>query len=66
MFANRRANLMKVLVHDGVGIRHQASGIRLPARRLHKVRFFWPSVRHGSGLELDAEQLQALVLGLSW
>ncbi|MGY1917490.1 IS66 family insertion sequence element accessory protein TnpB [Pseudomonas tolaasii] len=53
LFANRRANRMKVLVHDGVGI-------WLAARRLHQGRFFWPGVRHGSELDLDAEQLQAL------
>ncbi|MNP00556.1 IS66 Orf2 like protein [compost metagenome] len=55
LFANR----MKVLVHDSVGI-------WLEARRLHQGRFFWPGVRHGSEVELDAEQLQALVLGLPW
>ena len=59
LFANRRANLMKVLVHDGVGI-------WLTARSLNQGRFFGPGVRHGSEVELDAEQLQALVLGLPW
>jgi transposase len=59
LFANRRANRMKVLVHDGVGI-------WLAARRLNQGRFFWSGVRHGSEVELDAEQLQALVLGLPW
>ena len=59
LFANRRANRMKVLVHDGLGI-------WLAARRLNQGRFFWPGVRHGSEVELDAEQLQALVLGLPW
>ncbi|MNG36076.1 IS66 Orf2 like protein [compost metagenome] len=50
---------MKVLVHDGVGI-------WLEARRLHQGRFFWPGVRHGTEVELDTAQLQALVLGLPW
>ena len=59
LFANHRANRMKVLVHDGLGI-------WLAARRLNQGRFFWPGVRHGSEVELDAEQLQALVLGLPW
>jgi hypothetical protein len=59
LFANRRANRMKVLVHDGLGI-------WLAARRLNQGRFFWPGMRHGSEVELDAEQLQALVLGLPW
>ncbi|SED16410.1 IS66 family insertion sequence element accessory protein TnpB [Pseudomonas costantinii] len=35
LFANRRANRMKVLVHDGLGI-------WLAARRLHQGKFFWP------------------------
>lgn len=59
LFANRRANRMKVLVHDGVGI-------WLAARRLNQGRFVWPGHRYGSQVELDAEQLQALVLGLPW
>ncbi|MHC8300843.1 IS66 family insertion sequence element accessory protein TnpB [Pseudomonas sp. ZS1P83] len=54
LFAHRRANRMKVLVHDSVGI-------WLAARRLQQGRFFWPGVRNGSEVELDAEQLQALV-----
>ncbi|WP_406833983.1 IS66 family insertion sequence element accessory protein TnpB [Pseudomonas asiatica] len=48
----RRANRMKVLVHDGVGI-------WLAARRLQQGRFIWPGLRHGTEMELDAEQLQA-------
>ena len=35
LFANRRANRMKVLVHDGIGI-------WLSARRLHQGKFVWP------------------------
>ena len=56
---NRRANRMKVLVHDGVGI-------WLAARRLNQGKFHWPGVHRGLEVELDAEQLQALVLGLPW
>lgn len=59
LFANRRANRMKVLVHDGLGI-------WLAARRLHQGKFFWPGSRHGSQIELGTEQLHALVLGLPW
>ncbi|RMP83677.1 IS66 family insertion sequence element accessory protein TnpB [Pseudomonas syringae] len=59
LFANRRANRMKVLVHDGVGI-------WLAARRLNEGKFYWPSIRHGLEIELDNEQLYALVLGLPW
>jgi transposase len=58
LFANRRANRLKVLVHDGVGL-------WLAARRLHQGRFTWP--RLGSpDRPLTDEQLQALVLGLPW
>ena len=59
LFANRRANRMKVLVHDGVGI-------WLAARRLNQGKFHWPGIHRGSEVELDTEQLQALVLGLPW
>ncbi|MBD8254113.1 IS66 family insertion sequence element accessory protein TnpB [Pseudomonas fluorescens] len=38
----------------------------LAARRLNQGKFHWPSIRHGSEMELDAAQLQALVLGLPW
>jgi transposase len=43
LFANRRANRMKVLVRDGVGI-------WLAARRLNQG-FHWPGIRHGSEIE---------------
>lgn len=49
-----------------------ASGCRfteiiwLAARRLNQGKFHWPGIRHGSEVELDTEQLQALVLGLPW
>jgi transposase len=59
LFANRRANRMKVLVHDGVGI-------WLAARRLNQGKFHWPGTYRGLEVELDAEQLQTLVFGLPW
>jgi transposase len=59
LFANRRANRMKVLVHDGFGI-------WLAARRLHRGRFIWPSVEEGARLTLSHAQLDALVVGLPW
>jgi transposase len=59
LFANRRATRMKVLVHDGVGV-------WLAARRLNQGKFHWPGIRQGCEMELDTEQLQALVLGLPW
>jgi transposase len=58
LFANRRANRMKVLVHDGVGV-------WLAARRLNKGRFAWPCDATGT-LRLTHQQLDALVLGLPW
>lgn len=58
LFANRRANRMKVLVHDGIGV-------WLAARRLNSGKFAWP--RHMTGtLTLTHAQLDALVLGLPW
>lgn len=59
LFANRRANRLKVLVHDFVGI-------WLAAPQLNQGSFHWPGIRHGCNVELDNEQLQALVLGLPW
>ena len=57
LFANRRANRMKVLVHDGIGV-------WLAARRLNAGMFVWP--KDGSTLALTRPQLEALVLGLPW
>ncbi|MNC25511.1 IS66 Orf2 like protein [compost metagenome] len=50
---------MKVLVHNGFGI-------WLATRRLNQGKFHWPSIRQGCEMELDTEQLWALVLGLPW
>lgn len=58
VLANKRANRMKILVHDGLGV-------WLAARRLNQGRFVWP--RAGQiHVELSNEQLQALVIGLPW
>lgn len=62
LFANRRANRMKVLVHDGIGI-------WLAARRLHQGHFVWPQTSVASDtnrVSLSRAQLDALVLGLPW
>lgn len=59
LFANARANRLKVLVHDGIGI-------WLCARRLHQGRFLWANSSLGPQLTLTPEQLDALVLGLPW
>lgn len=58
LFANRRANRMKVLVHDGIGI-------WLAARRLHQGKFVWPQDAAPT-LTLTRTQFDALVLGLPW
>jgi transposase len=58
LFANRRANRMKVLVHDGIGV-------WLAARRLNAGRFVWPRDVTGT-LSLSRTQFDALVLGLPW
>ena len=59
LFANRRANRMKVLVHDGFGV-------WWCARRLHRGRFMWAEAHRGVKVSLSAEQLNALVVGLPW
>jgi len=58
LFANRRANRMKVLVHDGIGI-------WLAARRLHQGKFIRPR-DSGCTLSLTRAQLEAFGLGLPW
>lgn len=58
LFANRRANRMKVLVHDGIGV-------WLAARRLHSGKFVWPR-DSGTTLTVTRAQFDALVLGLPW
>lgn len=58
LFANRRANRMKVLVHDGIGV-------WLAARRLNSGKFVWPR-DGGTTVSLTRGQFDALVLGLPW
>jgi len=59
LFANRRANRMKVLVIDGIGI-------WLAARRLHQGHFVWSGADATAQVNLSRPQLDALVLGLPW
>ena len=59
LFANKRANRMKVLVHDGIGV-------WLAARRLNVGKFAWGNEQLAARLPMTAEQLAALVLGLPW
>ena len=58
LFANRRTNRMKVLVHDGIGV-------WLAARRLNQGRFTWPAEGTDT-VTLTRAQFDALVLGLPW
>jgi len=58
LFANRRANRVKVLVHDGIGV-------WLAARRLNGGKFVWSQDALPS-VSLSRAQLDALVLGLPW
>jgi len=53
LFANRRGNRMKALIHDGFGI-------WLCARRLHRGKFHWGGAWRGDQLRLTEEQLVAL------
>jgi transposase len=58
VFANRRADRLKVLVYDG-------AGMWLCTRRLQAGSFVWP--REGSGSRnLTREQFDWLVAGLPW
>ena len=58
LFANRRANRMKVLVHDGIGV-------WLAARRLNSGKFIWSRDAAGTA-SLSRAQFDGLVLGLPW
>jgi transposase len=59
LFANRGANRMKILMHDGIGV-------WLCARRLHQGCFTWTTSGATPSVSLSAEQLGALVIGLPW
>ena len=60
LFANKRGNRVKILLHDG-------QGLWLLARRLHEGRFKWTSPgRDNPRVSLSDAQLQALLVGLPW
>lgn len=59
LFANRRGNRMKVLVHDDFGL-------WLASRRLHEGKFIWARNVSDERMELDQQQLEALLVGLPW
>lgn len=58
VFANRRADRLKVLVYDG-------AGMWLCTRRLQSGSFAWPRDDSGT-LTLTPEQFDWLVAGLPW
>ena len=58
LFTNKRANRLKVLVHDGIGV-------WLAARRLNAGKFVWPRDA-ATTLSVTRSQFDALVLGLPW
>ena len=60
VFANRRADRLKVLVYDG-------AGMWLCTRRLQAGSFAWPREdSHSGALNLTREQFDWLVAGLPW
>ena len=60
LFANKRGNRVKILLHDGLGL-------WLLARRLHEGRFKWTRPGHDNPpIVLSDAQLQALLVGLHW
>jgi transposase len=59
LFMNKRANRIKVLVHDGFGL-------WLCGRRLYEGSFIRAGMTQERGLSLSHEQLQAIVVGLPW
>ena len=59
LFANARANRIKLLVHDGFGV-------WCAARRLNQGRFQWPMPGSAGPAELTRQQFDALVIGLPW
>ena len=61
LFANARANRIKLLVHDGFGV-------WCAARRLNIGGFVWPrqAPADGTPMILSKEQFAALVVGLPW
>ena len=59
LFVNKRANRMKVLVHDGFGL-------WLCARKLYEGSFIRAVLTKERSVPLTHEQLQAIVVGLPW
>src|SRR3954469_6316768 len=58
-FRGRRAGLIKLLWHDGVGL-------CLLTKKLEQGQFIWPSTTTTGGIALSASQLAALLDGCDW
>ena len=60
LFANKRGNRVKILLHDGLGL-------WLLARRLNEGRFKWSRSGYDDAtMSLSEEQVRALLVGLPW
>jgi transposase len=58
-FRGRRAGLLKLLWHDGIGL-------CMLTKRLEKGQFVWPSATSTGRIALSAPQLAALLDGCEW
>ena len=58
-FRGRRAGLIKLLWHDGIGL-------CMLTKRLEQGQFVWPSVTSTGRIALSASQLAALLDGCEW
>ena len=58
VFRGRRADLVKIIWHDGIGM-------SLYAKRLEKGRFVWPQAKDGV-VALTHAQLACLLDGIDW
>jgi transposase len=59
MAYNKRANRMKLLIHDGLGI-------WLCAKCLNRGKFHWAQSWRAAQVSITDEQIHALVQGLRW
>jgi len=58
VFRGRKADLIKIVWHDGVGM-------SLYAKKLEKGRFIWPSPADGC-LQISGAQLAYMLDGIDW
>ena len=58
-FRGRRAGLIKLLWHDGIGL-------CMLTKRLEQGQFAWPSATSSGRIALSAPQLAALLDGCEW